>query len=31
MSFTALSSAWLLALLVPLIAFYFLKLKRKFI
>jgi len=28
MSFTALSSAWLFALLVPLIAFYFLKLKR---
>lgn len=28
MSFTALSSAWLLLLLPPLIAFYFLKLKR---
>ncbi len=28
MSFTALSSAWLAALLVPLVAFYFLKLKR---
>lgn len=28
MSFSALSSAWLFALLVPLIAFYFLKLKR---
>ena len=28
MSFTALSSAWLFALLVPLIIFYFLKLKR---
>ena len=28
MTFTALSSAWLAALLVPLVAFYFLKLKR---
>lgn len=28
MTFTALSSAWLFALLVPLIVFYFLKLKR---
>src|SRR5215210_4200252 len=27
-TFTALSSAWLLLLLVPLVAFYFLKLKR---
>ena len=28
MSFTALSSAWLFALLIPLVVFYFLKLKR---
>src|SRR6187402_3928330 len=28
MSFSALSSAWLFALLVPLVIFYFLKLKR---
>ena len=28
MTFTALSSAWLAALFVPLVAFYFLKLKR---
>ena len=28
MSFTSLSSAWLFALIVPLVIFYFLKLKR---
>ena len=28
MNFTALSSAWLFALLIPLVVFYFLKLKR---